>query len=395
MSTSLIDIENVSSNFFFKKITNKTNKKRKININHIILNRNGLNKKIIDEQKHGNSFQKHIFKKERFSPFKPHFNKLLSVSLLNKATDISHKQKKFYVKSPISLLKDIAPSSTHNFGNNKNIPILPINIDKNYNSKQLCNLHNVEYNSINCIINNFNLSCKNIDSNEESNKRTDNIAKLKKYNDFFNIRNKNFKEHITNLKKNNNKTNNDINIKNLSQLSDFNNMNNNNISNDNIKAEVIFSENKKKEEKIKKINKENKEKMICLKELEKKNTKLKNQYEEIKIKHIEFSKSLERLFKFLKILKNNGLNISEMMENISSGEDYDEYVDDDNEESEESEDNKEEKNETILSDGTVLSNLNQLSSGLLRNHEEYSKGSKLTLKFKNIPILDFCKIKKN
>ena len=229
MSTSLIDIENVSSNFFFKKITNKTNKKRKININHIILNRNGLNKKIIDEQKHGNSFQKHIFKKERFSPFKPHFNKLLSVSLLNKATDISHKQKKFYVKSPISLLKDIAPSSTHNFGNNKNIPILPINIDKNYNSKQLCNLHNVEYNSINCIINNFNLSCKNIDSNEESNKRTDNIAKLKKYNDFFNIRNKNFKEHITNLKKNNNKTNNDINIKNLSQLSDFNNMNNNNI----------------------------------------------------------------------------------------------------------------------------------------------------------------------
>ena len=272
---------------------------------------------------------------------------------------------------------------------------MPINIDKNYNSKQLCNLHNVEYNSINCIINNFNLSCKNIDSNEESNKRTDNIAKLKKYNDFFNIRNKNFKEHITNLKKNNNKTNNDINIKNLSQISDFNNMNNNNISNDNIKAEVIFSENKKKEEKIKKINKENKEKMICLKELEKKNTKLKNQYEEIKIKHTEFSKSLERLFKFLKILKNNGLNISEMMENISSGEDYDEYVDDDNEESEESEDTKEEKNETILSDGTVLSNLNQLSSGLLRNHEEYSKGSKLTLKFKNIPILDFCKIKKN
>ena len=56
---------------------------------------------------------------------------------------------------------------------------------------------------------------------------------------------------------------------------------------------------------------------------------------------------------------------------------------------------KTEKNETILSDGTVLSNLNQLSSGLLRNHEEYSKGSKLTLKFKNIPILDFCKIKKN
>ena len=164
---------------------------------------------------------------------------------------------------------------------------------------------------------------------------------------------------------------------------------------DNIKAEVIFSENKKKEEKIKKINKENKEKMICLKDLEKKNTKLKNQYEEIKIKHTEFSKSLERLFKFLKILKNNGLNISEMMENISSGEDYDEYVDDDNEESEESEDTKEEKNETILSDGTVLSNLNQLSSGLLRNHEEYSKGSKLTLKFKNIPILDFCKIKKN
>ena len=38
-----------------------------------------------------------------------------------------------------------------------------------------------------------------------------------------------------------------------------------------------------------------------------------------------------------------------------------------------------EKNEVILTDGSVLSNLKQLSSGLLRNHEEYSKGSKLQL----------------
>ena len=132
--------------------------------------------------------------------------------------------------------------------------------------------------------------------------------------------------------------------------------------------------------------------MIYLKELEKKNKKLKSDYQDIKIKHQEYSKALERLYKFLRVLKNNGLDVSEMMDNISSGEDYDEYVDDDMEESEE--ETEEQKNETVLSDGSVLRNLNQLSTGLLRDHEEFAK-SKLDFKLKNIPVLNFGKLKKH
>ena len=107
---------------------------------------------------------------------------------------------------------------------------------------------------------------------------------------------------------------------------------------------------------------------------------------------MEYSKSLERLYKFLRVLKKSGLDVNEMMDNISSGEDYDEYVDDDIEESEDTQ--EDEKNETVLTDGSVLSNLKQLSSGLLRNHEEFSKKSKINLKFKNIPLLNLSKIKK-
>jgi len=183
------------------------------------------------------------------------------------------------------------------------------------------------------------------------------------------------------------------NIKNLSNISETNNCGVGNISNDNIKSEDL--ENKQIQERIQKRHQENKKKMIYLKELEKKNQKLINDYQEIKMKNIEYNKALERLFKFLRVLKNNGMDIQEMMDNISSGEDYDEYLDID-EETEESDDSEEEEqNEVVLSDGSVISNLKQLSTGLLRNHDEFTKGSKLNLKENIIPMLKLYKIKKN
>ena len=385
MSTQPI-IEPINTQY--KKIFTNINQKGKININHIVLNRNDQNIKLISE----NSYQKKLLKKERISPFQPSKNKLLSKSLLNKANDSMQNSKKLYLKSPLTLLKGVLPPSTHNMNINKNISLLPVNINKNISNKPLNNLRNVEYNSINCIINNFNLSCKNIDSHEENSKNSESILKLNKYYDFFDKRNIKLKNKMNNLKKNSCISKLINNIKNLSQLNDLNNSNINNVTNDNIKAEEIILENKKKKEKLEKINQEYKDKVIKLKELEKKNSKLKNDYQEIKIKHMEYSKSLERLYKFLRVLKKSGLDVNEMMDNISSGEDYDEYIDDDIEESEESQ--EEEKNETVLSDGSVLSNLKQLSSGLLRNHEEFSKGSKINLKLKIIPLLDLSKIKK-
>ena len=89
-----------------------------------------------------------------------------------------------------------------------------------------------------------------------------------------------------------------------------------------------------------------------------------------------------------------------MRENISSGEDYDEF----DEDSEKKKNKKNKKNkkkdsksESQMTEGSVpISNVHQLSSGLLRNHEEFSKGSKLNLNIKNnIPSLNIGKIKKN
>ena len=383
-----------NKNIYFKKIHTKLTQKNKMNVNHIVLYRNNPNTKFINLKNNENSFQKKLYKKDKLSPYKPHFNKLLSLSLLNKANVPSEKPKKFFLKSPLSLLKGVnPPPSIHDISTNKNIPLFPMNLNKININPPLNNLQNVEYNSINCIINNFNLSCKNIDSHEENNNKKQNSSiKYKNYLDFFNKNNKKIRNNMNNLKKNNSMSNYANNIKNLSHLSDINNSNINNITNEDVKAEEIIMENKQKQEKIKQRHLENKKKTIYLKELEKKNKRLQSEYDEIKIKHMEYSKSLERLLRFLNVLKKSGMDISEMMDNISSGEDYDEYVEDD---IEESEDTGEDKNETILSDGSVLSNLKQLSSGLLRNHEEYSKGSKLILKCKNIPLLKLNKLKKN
>ena len=305
-----------------------------------------------------------------------------------KAKDNFPKTKKYYIKSPISFFKGVSLPSTQNLNSNKNIPLLSINTNKNTNISQDNPQKTVEYNSINCIINNFNVSCKSIGSHEENKKAE--FIKFKKYYDFFCKNNQKIKNHIINLKRNSSMNNN---IKNLSNISETNNYNINNISNDNIKTEDL--ENKQIQERIQKRHQENKKKMIYLKELEKKNQKLKNDYQEIKMKNIEYNKALERLFKFLRVLKNNGMDIQEMMDNISSGEDYDEYLDID-EETEESDDSEEEEqNEVVLSDGSVISNLKQLSTGLLRNHDEFTKGSKLNLKENIIPMLKLYKIKKN
>ena len=377
-----------SNNNQYKKIFSKFSNNNRINVNHLILNKNKSDKNFFDNNYNKNNLKKIIIKKDKVIPFNStHFNKSISTNIY-KAKDNFPKTKKYYIKSPISFFKGVSLPSTQNLNSNKNIPLLSINTNKNTNISQDNPQKTVEYNSINCIINNFNISCKSIGSHEENKKAE--FIKFKKYYDFFCKNNQKIKNHIINLKKNSSMNNN---IKNLSNISETNNYNINNISNDNIKTEDL--ENKQIQKRIQKRHQENKKKMIYLKELEKKNQKLKNDYQEIKMKNIEYNKALERLFKFLRVLKNNGMEIQEMMDNISSGEDYDEYLDID-EETEESDDSEEEEqNEVVLSDGSVISNLKQLSTGLLRNHDEFTKGSKLNLKENIIPMLKLYKIKKN
>lgn len=398
---------NDSNKLFFKKLEPKLHSFGKININNII-QRNNSNPKLFEgimKDKTPNKDNNNI-KKNRISPYKNHFNKSLSSVILNKPNNNLKKSKKYYIKSPLNFFKN-NPSPPKNLEANKNIPLIPVNINQNNRNKgkNNSNQHSVEYNTINCIINNFNVSCKNVDSQDD--KKTNSIGKIKKIYDydFFNKNNNKIKNHINNLKKNNSMSNYVNNMKNISHISENNNSNINNFTNlnDESKIEEIIMENQQKELKIKKRNQENKSKLLLLKELEKKNQKLKLEYQEIKNKNMEYSKSLERLFKFLKVLKNSGLDISEMMDNISSGEDYDEF-DDDSEEVENSDTNKKNKKNKIdkkseSSQGTEgsiqISNINQLSSGLLRVNEEYNKGSKLNLDIKNtnIPILNMGKIK--
>ena len=251
-ASSIVD----PTNIHFKKIYSKLGKNGKINVNHIVLNRNNSNPKFFASKMHDNSHQKNNFNKERVSPIKNHFNKSLSTAILNRASDNLKKTKKYYIKSPLSLFKGNIPPQTHNLDINKNIPLLPVNINKNNNLKPNGNQGSVEYNSINCIINNFNLSCKNLDSHED-NKKANNLFKFKKYYDFFNKNNNKIKNHMNNLKKNNSMSN-YANLKNLSNLSEINNSNLNNLTNDNIKAEEIILENKQKQAKIQQRHQENK-----------------------------------------------------------------------------------------------------------------------------------------
>ena len=405
-----------SKNKNYKTIDTKLHFYEKIYTNKIINHKNNSNLKIFEGITKEKSPNKINNKKDRISPYKNHFNKSsLSNVLLNMPNNNLKKSKKYYIKSPLSLFKNNNnQTSSQIIDINKNIPLIPTNINQNLNKNNSMqniksnnnnnnNQGNIEYNTINCIINNFNLSYKNLDSQED--KKTNSMGKIKKFHDYdiFNKNNNKIKNQINNLK-NNSMINNTNNIKNISNLSEMNNSNINNLTNlnEDQKIDEIIQENKQKQLKIELKNQENSKKLILLKELERKNKKLKNEYQEIKIKNMEYSKSLERLFKFLKVLKNSGLEINEMMENISSGEDYDEFDDDseleEGEETDTKKNKKDKKSESEMTEGSVpISNIRQLSSGLLRNNEKLCKDSKLKINFNknNIPLLNFEKIKKH
>ena len=188
-ATSLIEPDSIK----FKKIFNNINIKGKININHIILNRNNPIKNFNNQTN-----KKNIIKKDLIAPFK--YNNLSSISILNKANDSLQKQKKIFIKSPFTLLKD-APLSINKINTNKNkSSSLPVSDNKKNGNKVLNHLKNIEYNSINYIINNFNLSCKNIDTPEDINKKSDSLIRLNNY-DFFDIRNKKIKNKMNKTNK--------------------------------------------------------------------------------------------------------------------------------------------------------------------------------------------------
>lgn len=370
-----ISVKDDSNKVNFKKLDVKMHS-GKINI---FLKKNNSNKMLFEGSIKGKIIDKNIIKKGRISPFQNHFNKSLSTTILKNDNYSMKMPKKYYIKSPITLFqKNNYQKISKESSPNKNIPLLPINKNNHNNNNS-----SIEYNTINYIINNFNLS----NFEPLGNKKINSVNKLHKFFDCFNKNNLKIKN--LNIIKKNNSVNNIKNTSNLSEYNNNSNRNNNNV-NDESKMDELLLENKQKQIKIQKRILENKNKLMVLKELEKKNQKLKLEYQEIKNKNMEYSKSLERIFKFLRVLKNNGLDISEMMDNISPGEDYDEF----NEEDEENDESK--KNESKMTDCSIpLSSLNNLSSGQIKEHEEFC-GSKLNLNDKKgIPLLNFNKLKKH
>lgn len=390
----------------FKKINKKLHSSEKINDNRNNSNPmifDGLNKDKIHLNK---EFKRDISPYKQLnkdsSPTKYYFDKFFT--LLNK------KSKKYYIKGPLLLFKTNNQNNTKNIDFNKNIPFIAKNINQNKNNQEqgnksiINNNKKVEYNTINCIINNYNLSYKNLDSLDD--KKAYSIGKIKKFNeyDIFNKNNNKLKANFTNIKNNNNNSSNYINKRNISNLSENDsNINKYTNLNDESKIDEMVQENNKIKQQIKKRTQKNKEQSLLLKELEKKNQRLKQEYQEIKTKNMEFSKSLERLYKFLKVLKKSGLEVSQMMENISSGEDYDEFDDDSELEEEKSDTKKRNKKECKKSESQQsesssipISNIRQLSSGPLKNNEKYYEGSKLDINLKkNIPLLNLDKIQKH
>lgn len=303
----------------------------------------------------GKSLQENIF-------FKLSENKFTKIHLIrNKRnnsltdkssfTDLNSYKNKIKSKIPIHYIKKNQSSSLINIKNNSDS--ISANFSKINNFKQNYSrqssiklIKNKDNNNINLIFNNFNFSTKKIDLNFKENK-------------------------LINSPNNN--------ILNKNQLGLKNNIINNNI---NSKNNIELDELRKKNEKINNLyNEKEKENKIIknkLTQMKNDNLQLRKKIYKLDKENQEFIKFFEKIQKFIKILQNNGVNVDEILDNISS----------DREKSSESED------ENINKVKKEIDNDNSIPGDNFKCHETYY-GSKLIVKDNSIPKLNITKIKKD
>ena len=237
--------------------------------------------------------------------------------------------------------------------NNNPLKILS---NKNFNNGEYENFHknkkSSQHNTINYIINNFNLSLKKKESN-------------------MNIKNKEFKGINRSLISNNNNY---------------------------YKYEELKKQNEKLNYIYKEKMKENKKHKNKINYLENKNSYLIRKVDKIRKENEKYSKILEKVLKLLKILKNNGLDVEEILENLSETEDEL----DKNSFSEEKEDNSSfnskksfEKNYEINSEFSHFKSEGESIPSNNYNENKLYKESKVNLKDNSIPKLDMKKIYNN
>lgn len=255
-----------------------------------------------------------------------------------------------------------------------------ININNNINI-----INHLESNPFDYIINSSNSLKKKRSSYSVKEKRKNNCDKEKDINCF-------------KINSNNNTNSTSINTNNTNKNNKMKSGNNSNSKNN---IEEMQINNQKLKSKIDEISLENKNLNKKIKQLRNKNLELKKVLYITKKERDDYSQSINQSLKLLKTLKENGLDLSEIIENLSNS-DNEEYENDEDDEDfynfkkinklgnniilKEKEKNTEKDNE----DSEILN----VSLGRFGFHEEFSN-KKIPKGLKNIPKLKIKDINKN
>jgi len=176
-----------------------------------------------------------------------------------------------------------------------------------------------------------------------------------------------------------------------------------------INKSLINNSNYSKYEELKKENenltfiyeeklKENKKHKNKINYLENKNSHLIKKVSKIKKENEKYSKILEKVLKLLQILKNNGLDVEEILENLSETEDEIENISYSEENEDNSSFNSKKSSENIYGINSEFSRFKSEEESIPSNNfKEYKlyEGNKANLKDNSIPKLDMKKIYNN
>ena len=319
---------------------------------------------------------------------------------LNKKNTISYNKAKQLksIKSTDLIQSNKTNSDKHNKSkNNNNNRKINNNNQNNVNNNNINIINHLEQNAIDYFINSSNSIHKKRCSNSvhEQRKKIINDIYSKKHNK---------EKEINCLKLSSNNTNStSINTNNTNNFNSKNNKIKNTLS---MNIEEIKKENKKLKSKIEIIGKENKNLNAKINKLRDKNLELRNILYSLKKEKDDYSQSISQSLKLLKLLKKNGLELSEIMENLSNSNSENEE-ENEQEENIGKNNNNEYDNYEIMSankkthidyfsenDKNDDSAYTDISFGRLECHEEFSL-KKIPKGLKHIPKLKIYNIKKD
>ena len=215
--------------------------------------------------------------------------------------------------------KKFIPKSNKKISSTKKIPKKNISKINNINQININNniniINHLEPNPFDYLINSSNSLKKKRSSYSVKEKRKNNFDKEKEINCF-------------KINSNNNTNSTSTNTNNINKKCKIKNDNNSNSKNN---IEEIQINNQKLKSKIDKISLENKNLNKKIKQLRNKNLELKKVLYITKKERDDYSKSINQSLKLLKTLKENGLDLSKIIENLSNS-DNEEYEDEEEDE---------------------------------------------------------------